>query len=100
MELEIKEKKYMPLVERTEVTAKLKSKATPSNIEVQEELAKQLNKEKELVVVKHIYSEFGINEADVTAYVYDSKESIKKFEKVGKKAKKSTEEAAQPAPVK
>jgi len=85
MELKIEKKEQKLLVDRVEIVASLESKKTPSNLDVQEEIAKQFNKVKELVVVKHIFSGFGCNSIKIIAYVYNKIESLKKFEKVGKK---------------
>jgi len=88
MELEIVKKEKKPLVKRQEIEAKAVQNYTPSNIQVQEELAKMLQKDKELIVVKHIYSRFGSYESHITAYVYDNKEALKKFEVQEKKKEK------------
>jgi len=81
MELKIEKQEEKKLVERLEIRAKATAfQATPSNAQVQEELAKQLGKPAELIVLKHIYQEFGSSEADILAYVYNTPESLKKFE--------------------
>jgi len=86
MELKIEKKDHKQLVERMEIEAKSTSKTTPNNIEVQEAIASELKKDKELVVVKHIYPEFGSDQQKIIVYVYDSIDAKKKFEKLGKKA--------------
>lgn len=85
--LKIERQEYKPLLSRTEVTATISSSSTPKKTEIQEKLSEKFNKEKELVVVKHIYQKFGKHEARVIAYVYDSLEAMKKFEKIKKKEK-------------
>jgi ribosomal protein S24E len=90
MELKIIKKDVKKLVERTEIYAKAQEKKTPSNIEVQEAIAKELGKEKELIVVKKIKQEYGYNKENILAYAYDSAESLKKFEP---KKKEKKEEA-------
>lgn len=83
--LKIEKQEYKPLVERTEIIATISSAPTPKKTEVQEKLAELLKKEKELVIVKHVYQEFGKREAKIIAYVYDSPDALKKFEKIKKK---------------
>ncbi len=92
MELKIVKKDIKKLVERTEVYAEASEKKTPSNIEVQEAIVKELGKDKELVVVKRINQDYGRNKEKILAYVYDSLESKKKFEP--KKKEKKTAEVA------
>jgi ribosomal protein S24E len=96
MEIEIIKKEKKPLVKRYEIEARAVQNYTPSNAQVQEELAKQLKKEPELIVVKHIYSRFGSRESHITAYAYDNKAAMKKFEiqekkKLKEEAKKEAE---------
>jgi ribosomal protein S24E len=90
--LKIEKQEKKALVERDEIHAIAEEKITPSNAKIQEELANLTKKEKELIVVKHIYQKFGSNKSDIIAYVYDSAESLKKFEP--KKKEKKTPGAA------
>lgn len=91
MKIEKQEKKS--LVEREEILAVAEEKVTPSKAKIQEELAVLIKKDKELIVVKHIYQKFGSNKSNVIAYAYDSAESLKKFEPK-KKEKKAAVAAA------
>jgi DNA-directed RNA polymerase subunit E" len=70
------------LIGREEIEATTITEPTPSNKQVQEELAKKLNKKPELIIIKHIYSKFGSHENKIIAYIYDNEESLKKFEKI------------------
>jgi ribosomal protein S24E len=89
MELKIENKEEKKLVERLEIRAKATGfQATPSNAQIKEELAKQLGKPAELIIIKSIYQKFGSLEASILAYVYNSPESLKKFE-TRKKEKKT-----------
>lgn len=89
MEVKIEKQEEKKLVERIEIRAKATGfQATPSNAQVQEELAKQISKPAELIVIKHIYQGFGSLAADILAYAYNSPESLKKFE-TKKKEKKT-----------
>ena len=75
MNLKILNKTEVPLLDRTEIKAELSfSGATPSNKEVAENLASQLSTKVETIVIKSIYTEYGNQQAEVTAYVYNSKE--------------------------
>ena len=69
MKIEKQEKK--PLVERDEIHAIAEEKVTPSKAKIQEELANLTKKEKDLIVVKHVYQKFGSNKSDVIAYAYE-----------------------------
>ncbi|MEM4702889.1 MAG: hypothetical protein QXP53_00140 [Candidatus Pacearchaeota archaeon] len=90
--MRIEKQEYKPLTSRTEIEAKVEAKITPSNLQIQEELSKKLEKDKELIVVKHIYQSFGKHEAKIIAYVYDSKEALKKFEPKKKERKQVVKE--------
>jgi len=95
MKTAIESKKEKKLVERTECNVILEDfKATPSNVQIQEEVAKIMNKPKELIVTKKVSQGFGLNEAKALVYVYDSEASFKKFEP---KKKVKGEAAPKPA---
>lgn len=92
MEITIDQKQENVLLNRTEVKGQLSfEKATPSNQEVAEAVAKELDSKVELVVVKHIYTRFGHQEADFEAVVYKDQEAKDKIEKVTKHLKKQAE---------
>jgi ribosomal protein S24E len=88
-----------PLLARKEVKAKVAfiGKATPSNDDVRKAIASELKVEEKVVVMKHIYTAFGSSEADVEAYVYNSKEELEKFEPRKKKKEEKKEEDAEGA---
>ena|SRR3989338_13018 len=96
MNLEI-QKKENPLLSRVEIEGTVSfDKATPSNADMQAELAKKLACDKELVVVRHIYTDFGKQMACVEAYQYlnpDAKAKIEKVKKVKVKAPEEKKEA-------
>ena len=56
MDIEIKNKKENPVLQRQEITGEIKftGAATPSNKQLQEELAKKLGVQQELVAIRHI----------------------------------------------
>ncbi|MBU3940788.1 MAG: hypothetical protein KKH88_02610 [Nanoarchaeota archaeon] len=76
-------------------------KSTPTKENIKKELAKTANAKEELIMIKQIKTDFGSGSSIVTAYVYDSKEDLKKSEPVTKhmkaQAKKAAEEAAKAA---
>ena len=86
----IEKKEHKILLGREEIQAVSDDQVTPSMVSIQEHLAKELKKEKELIVVKKVNPSFGKQKADILAYVYDSKELLNKFEPK-KKEKKKTE---------
>lgn len=89
--INVEKKENKPLLDREEVYVIVKERVTPSLTVMKEELAKKLEKKKELIVIKNIYPKYGKQEASVLAYVYNSEESLKKFEPK-KKEKKTAEE--------
>ena len=81
MEIEIKNKKENQTLQRQEVTGELTfTGSTPSNTQLQDELAKKLNTPKEQITIKHIYGKFGTNKAEFQANVYSTKEQHDKIE--------------------
>ncbi len=98
MEIEIKIKKENEVLQRSEIEGDLTFKgATPSNKQLQEELAKKLGVGQELVAIRHIYTKFGTEKAKFQAVAYATKEQFQKIEP--KKKEKKTAGAA-PAPAK
>ena len=97
MELKITNQKENALLKRNEVSAHITfEKATSSNAEVSKALAAKLSASEDAIVIKKIDGGFGKLSADVTAYVYASKEQKDKIEpKI--KAKKAADGAAAPA---
>lgn len=93
MEMTITKKEYNPLFSREKIEAVIIFETTPSYSEVKEEMAKQLGKDKELVVVKNVYQKYGQHKSNVNALIYSSKEAMDKFESVkkGKKEEKAEE---------
>ncbi len=95
MQLTIETNNKNPLLGRTEVQGKLTfTGATPSNADVQNEIAKQLKVDAALVVVKHVHTVFSSQEASVEAVAYDSAQAQQKAEKMTKHLRKKAEEEA------
>ena len=91
--MKIEKQTQKPLLSREEFTATVTQKTTPSNAMMKEAVSKQFGKEAELVVIKKIRQKYGQDEAEVSFYVYDNQEALKKFERE-KKVKKVAGAAA------
>ncbi len=73
------------------------AKRTPSTLEIKESLSKSLKVDKDLILVKHIYSLYGVGGSKIIAYVYDRKEDMERIIKKGKKQKEAEKKAAEEA---
>lgn len=79
--MEIIEKKEHPLLSRTEIIAKDSyTGATPSRGSIKERLVNALKANKELLIIKHIYPEFGFSNAKIIAYLYSNKKDMERIE--------------------
>ena len=91
MQLTINERKQNPLLNRLEVRAELGFVgATPSNVKVQELVAKEYASDLQLVVVRTIKTIFSHQKAKVEAFVYKdatAKQNAEKKKKAKKEAK-------------
>jgi len=105
--MEIIEKKEHPLLSRTEIIAKDSyTGTTPSRNSIKDRLANTLKANKELLVIKHIYPDFGFSSAKIIAYLYSNKKDMERIEpkyafKKGvskKEEEKKTEEKKQNKP--
>jgi small subunit ribosomal protein S24e len=100
MELNITTQKENPLLHRKELHGELTFQgATPSNKQLQEELAKKLNVGQEVLAIRHIFGAFGGAKAKFEAYAYTSKEQFDKIEPK-KKQKAAAPGTAPAAPAK
>ena len=98
MELKIINKKEYPLLSRTRVESEIAfEKSTPSKDEIKSKLGKDLGKDEKLIVVKGIYTEYGLKKCKNLSYVYENEESLKRIEvqKEKKKEAKPEEKAAE-----
>jgi ribosomal protein S24E len=90
MKLELQKEKELPLLSRKRATFVVEAEgATPSRKELLKEVAKKLNVDEKLVVIKHIYSKFGFSDAKIIANVYKNEADMKKFEHKGLLEKQS-----------
>lgn len=90
MELKILNKEEYPLLARTRIKSEIIfERATPSKAEVKSQLSKDLGKDEKLIVVKNIYTKYGLKKAINLSYVYENEEAMKRIEtekgKTGKK---------------
>jgi ribosomal protein S24E len=73
MNIEIQTQTKNPMLDRTEVAAVMSfSGATPSMTDVTTQMAKQCKAKEELVVVRDIYTRYGVATADIRAFVYSN----------------------------
>jgi small subunit ribosomal protein S24e len=103
MEVQIIKDKTNPILNRREISLKVKDKVTPSRIEVKGKLAALLNSKPELIVVERLGTVYGKQELTGTACIYQTEERLKQLAHehlVARDAPKVKEggEAAQPAP--
>src|SRR3989338_921943 len=103
MDLKIINKKQDPLLSRVKVEAEIVfEKATPSREEIKSKLAKDLSKDEKLIVVKSIYTDYGLKKARNVSYVYENEEFLKRIEpkikeKSGGKKKEAKEDSKEEA---
>jgi len=99
MKLELIKEKEIPILSRKRYTYVLENdKATPSRLEFLNAVTEKLNVDKKLVVIKHIYPQYGSKKVKVIANVYKNEKDKNKFEHtslINKHHKKTKEEAEQ-----
>ncbi len=89
MKLTIEAKKENPLLQRTEVQARLLFEgATPKTMDVAAAVAKALSTDVPNVVVKKITTTFGKQQALAEAVAYQSLEARKRFEELTSQERK------------
>ena len=99
MLFKINERLEQPFLDRVRVVGEVVfEKATPSYAEVAKELAGQFKLPEDAVAVQHVYTSFGMTKAKVIANVYNSKDSLIKFEPKKKEKKAKPGEAGAEAP--
>ncbi len=78
MEIKIDEKKENKLLKRIEVKCRIVHEGvkTSSRAEVKKLLAKELEKNEELISIEYIKSEYGKNESSVYAKIYEDEKSM------------------------
>lgn len=94
MQLTIQEKKENVLLDRTHVCGQISFEgATPSNSELAQAIAKELSADAANVVVKHIYTSFGRQNANFDAVAYKTTEARSKTERMTSHLRKKLEES-------
>jgi small subunit ribosomal protein S24e len=104
MEVQIIKDKANPILNRRDVSLKVKDKVTPSRIEVKNKLAALLNSKPELIVIEHLNTVYGRQEMIGEACIYETEERLKQLAhkhlvaRDAPKAKEGAGEAAAAAP--
>ena len=62
--------------------------ATPSKEETKKKIAEMTKANEDLIIIKHIYTQFGSQKGKFTAYIYENEEMKKKIEPKKKVKKK------------
>jgi len=102
MEFKELKKRDMDLLSRKRVTLLMESTgATPSRHDVIKEVAKKYKTKEELVIIKHIYQQFGSKKVKLIVNLYEDKDKMQRFEhknllKKHQEKPKKQEEPAEP----
>ena len=100
--MELIKENEMKLLSRKRLTLMRENKgATPSRQDLIKEVAKQFNAKEDLIIIKHVYSQFGEDKTKVIVHVYSDKNKMKFFEHANllKKHEKKAEAPKEEAPV-
>jgi small subunit ribosomal protein S24e len=96
MELELKKERETPLLSRKRYVFDLTFEgATPSRDKIRDAVAKKVNADRDLTIIKHVYNRYGAEKAKVFAHVYGTKEDMKRIEEPGTLKKHVKEKAAE-----
>jgi small subunit ribosomal protein S24e len=79
MEIQIIKDKTNSLLNRREISLRVKDKSTPSRIEVKGKLAALLNSKPELIVIERLDTIYGKQELMGTACIYHAEERLKQL---------------------
>lgn len=79
---EIVEERYNPLIKRYELKIRVAhvGEGTPSRGLIKLALAKLYNRDAKLVVIRNIFTEYGLQVSLVEAHIYDNEERLRLFE--------------------
>ena len=95
MDITIEKTNENPYLQRKEVHGKVSFQgSTPSNKQLADALATKLGAKADAISVKHIFTNFGAQNATFEAHVYPSKELLEKVVRLGKKAKEKLAKGA------
>ena len=95
MKINILKEENKPLLSRIEINAEIIFQgATPSKETVGDEISKQKKKKKNVIVVKNIYTQFGLSKANSLIYIYDNEKVMDNIEPKSKKTEEAPKEEA------
>lgn len=94
MEINIVERNENSLLGRAELQGTISfTGATPAYPQIKQALATQLKVKEEVIAIKQVLTEFGVQRAKFVVYVYETPEQLQKIEpKVKAKKEKKAEE--------
>jgi len=95
--MEIKSNIRNELFKRNEIIFSLNNEKTPSFEEMKKKISEQLKKPEENINVYNIKGHFGLKQFNISFYIYDSKEDLKKAEQKTQKQRNSAKEEAKKA---
>ena len=79
--MELIKENEMKLLSRKRLTLMRENKgATPSRQDLIKEVAKQFNAKEDLIIIKHVYSQFGENKTKIIVHIYSDRTKMKIFE--------------------
>jgi len=97
MDINITEKKEESPLSRVSLTGEITFESvTPSYEDVKKKISSSLNCDEKLIVIKNIYTKFGLKKANLSACVYKNEESMKKIEPKPKEKKAKEKPAEKP----
>ena len=81
MDLKLLKERETPLLSRKRVTFEATFKGpTPTRDAIQEAVSKALKTDKELTIIKHIYTRYGLEKTKIIAHIYSKKEDMQRYE--------------------
>ncbi|MEK6898433.1 MAG: hypothetical protein AABX28_03700 [Nanoarchaeota archaeon] len=89
MNLEIVKNTGNPLFKRKEIFARTEKEVVPSKSEVEKMFSEKFSVPSENIKIKKIDGRFGTKKFNITAFIYDSKESKEKTEIKTRKQRKA-----------
>ncbi|PIN74826.1 hypothetical protein COV17_04535 [Candidatus Woesearchaeota archaeon CG10_big_fil_rev_8_21_14_0_10_36_11] len=93
MKLTITKQHENKLLDRIEISGEITFEGnTPRNTDVTQQIATKRGTKVELVVVKHVYTQFGHQKVNFDAFVYSTEDAKQKTEVMTKHLKKKAEE--------
>ncbi len=81
MKVEVLKERETPLLSRKRVSLMAEYQGpTPSRMDFLKEVAKIVDSDPSLIIIKHIYTRFGRQKAKIIAHVYSNMDDMKKLE--------------------